>query len=67
MADRPAQVIDLELARSARLAPVAFGSVAIEGDRVRLQADTRLTASAAEAMARELYRLAGLLREGVRG
>lgn len=61
---RPAQVIDLEVARAARMPAIVFGSVEIEDDRIRLRADTRLTAHAAETLARELYRLAGILREG---
>lgn len=63
-------VIDLEEARWERMAkhpPIVFGSVELDGDRVRLLADTRLTANAAETLARELYRLAGLLREGGHG
>ena len=41
-----------------------FGEVAIDGDRIRLLVDCRLTPAAAEAIARQLYLLAGQLREG---
>lgn len=64
-----APIIDLEAHRSALLArrpPIVFGSVELDGDRVRLLADCRLTASSAELLAHELYRLAGMLREGER-
>jgi len=47
--------------------PIVFGSIELNGDRILLRADTRLTAHAAETLAHELYRLAGLLREAERG
>ena len=65
-----ATIIDLEDARWARMSkapPIVFGSLELDGDRIRLRADQRLTASAAETLARELYRLAGMLRDGGHG
>ncbi len=70
-----AKVIDLARARLARqcdealavarapIPAIVFGSVELVGDRVVLQADCRLTPDAAERLAVELYRLAGLTRE----
>jgi hypothetical protein len=71
VADRePCAVIDIEERRWVAISkapPIVFGSVELDGDRIRLMADTRLTADAAELLAHELYRLAGLLREVDRG
>ncbi len=63
-------VVDLEEHRwkvTSKAPPIVFGSVELEDDRIRLRADARLTAHAAETLAHELYRLAGLLREAERG
>lgn len=62
MADKETTVIDLEAARVARLPENRFAELGIDGDRIRVLADCRLTVDAAEAFARELYILAGKVR-----
>ncbi len=60
-------VISLEDRKSAKLdrlaPPIVYGSIELDGDRIRLIADTRLTEFAAERLAGELWRLAQMLRE----
>ncbi len=60
-------VINLEDRKSAKLErlapPIVYGSVELDGDRIRLIADTRLTEYAAERLAGELWRLAQMLRD----
>lgn len=58
-------VIDLEEARWVRLAkhpPAQYGSVELVDGQVRIDVQGDYTPAAAEAIARELYRLAGMAR-----
>lgn len=67
MADRPlaplAPVIDLELARAARLDTAVFGTVELVDGHVRISVQGDYTPAAAEAFAIAVMTLAGQARE----
>jgi len=57
----------LELARRPLATEAVFGTIAIVDGHVRVNIQGDYTPAAAEILARELYRLAGMLREGAGG